>query len=186
MLKRWQKSVCVPALIGLASSDTLPSRDANAILSWSAKTRVEWHYIAPGKPWQNGLIESFNGRLRDELLNETLFSSLAQARAELAIWRTDYNGSRPHSKLGWLTPSEFATTFVPRRASALRSLKSSAPTPAAHPAQKGKQTPETNSELDKTWGAKSVRGLRNRPFQPVDLVTKAGNSSAHRRCRDAV
>ncbi len=85
MLKRWQKLVCVPALVGLASSDTLPSRDANAILSWSAKTRVEWHYIAPGKPMQNGLIESFNGRLRDELLNETLFSSLAQAPAELAI-----------------------------------------------------------------------------------------------------
>ena len=118
-------------------SDNGTEFTSNAILSWSTKTGVEWHYIAPGKPMQNGFIESFNGRLRDELLNETLFSSLAQAWAELAIWRADYNGSRPHSRLGWLTPAEFASTFVPRRASALRNVKSSAPTPAAHPAPKG-------------------------------------------------
>src|SRR5690606_31957023 len=62
-----------------------------AILRWSQERQVEWHYIAPGKPQQNGFIESFNGRLRDELLNETLFTSLNQARAELATWRHDYN-----------------------------------------------------------------------------------------------
>ena len=58
-----------------------------AILRWSQETRVEWHYIAPGKPQQNAFIESFNGRLRDELLNETLFTSLAHAREALAIWK---------------------------------------------------------------------------------------------------
>ena len=63
---------------------------------------------------QNCFIESFNGRLRDELLNETLFSTLHQARMALAIWRADYNNSRPHSQLGWRTPTEFAKTF-PRR-----------------------------------------------------------------------
>ena len=61
--------------------------------SWAGPTRpaVGWHYIAPGKPQQNGFIESFNGRLRDELLNETLFRSLPHARAVLEAWRRDYN-----------------------------------------------------------------------------------------------
>ncbi len=68
---------------------------SNAILAWADQARVEWHYIAPGKPMQNGFIESFNGRLRDELLNETLFSSLDHARAVLAIWQADHNGSQP-------------------------------------------------------------------------------------------
>lgn len=58
--------------------------------------RVAWHYITPGKPMQNAFIESFNGRPRDELLNETLFTSLAQARVALGCWRADYNEVRPH------------------------------------------------------------------------------------------
>ena len=66
------------------------------------------HYIAPGKPQQNGFVESFNGRLRDELLNETLFTSLSQVREALAAWRTDYNTVRPHSRLGNLPPAEYA------------------------------------------------------------------------------
>jgi putative transposase len=66
-------------------------------------------YIAPGKPVQNAFIESFNGRLRDELLNETLFTTLPQARVSLALWKQDYNVARPHSGLGWLTPAEFAS-----------------------------------------------------------------------------
>jgi len=102
---------------------------SNVILTWAEKNRGEWHYIAPGKPMQNGFIESFNGRLRDELLNETLFSSLAQAKAALASWRADYNTSRPHSQIGWRTPVEFAATFPPLRALALRQMKGSAPTP---------------------------------------------------------
>src|SRR6204780_2335801 len=91
-----------------------------AVLRWSQQTRVEWHYIAPGKPMQNAFIESFNGRLRDELLNETLFSTLQQARIALGKWRSDYNRSRPHSRLSWQTPSAFASTFHPRRDLALR------------------------------------------------------------------
>jgi putative transposase len=58
---------------------------------------VEWHYIAPGKPMQNGYIESFNGRMRDELLNESLFLNLEQARQIVAAWVADYNTRRPHS-----------------------------------------------------------------------------------------
>jgi transposase InsO family protein len=67
-----------------------------AMLRWSQERRVEWHYIAPGKPQQNAFIESFIGRLRDELLNETLFASLAHVREALMIWKNDYNLVRPH------------------------------------------------------------------------------------------
>jgi putative transposase len=119
-------------------SDNGSELTSNAILTWADQARVEWHYIAPGKPMQNAFIESFNGRLRDELLNETLFSSLAQVRVALARWRTDYNDHRPHSKLGWKTPSEFAFTFHPRRDLALRYANGSAPAPVAPTAQQGK------------------------------------------------
>lgn len=121
-------------------SDNGSEFTSNAILAWADKTRVEWHYIAPGKPMQNAFIESFNGRLRDELLNETLFSSLPHARAMLTLWRADYNTSRPHSQLGWRTPAEYAAAFKTRRALALRSIKGSAPTPVAYPAQEGNPT----------------------------------------------
>jgi putative transposase len=82
-------------------SDNGSEFTSNAILGWADAARVEWHYIAPGKPMQNGFIEMFNGRLRDELLNEPLLSSLSQAKAALARWQADYNTDRPRSKLGW-------------------------------------------------------------------------------------
>src|SRR5258708_5215768 len=129
-------------------SDNGSELTSNAILSWADHSRVEWHYIAPDKPMQNAFnafIESFNGRLRDELLNETLFTSLAQARITLGYWRADYNGSRPHSELGGRTPSEFAFTFHPRRDLALRYAKGSAPDPGANPTRKG--NPDARSEL---------------------------------------
>ena len=78
-----------------------------ATLKWTQGTGVAWHYIQPGKPQQNAFVESFNGRLRDELLNETAFSSLSEARALLAEWQADYNRVRPHSALANQTPEEF-------------------------------------------------------------------------------
>jgi len=78
-----------------------------AVLRW-ALDRVEWHYIQPGKPVQNAFIESFNGRLRDECLNEQVFVNLAEAREIIEAWRHDYNHVRPHSSLGALTPIEYA------------------------------------------------------------------------------
>ena len=89
-------------------SDNGTELTSTAILRWSQERQVEWHYIAPGKPTQNAFVESFNGRLRDECLNETLFTSLAQARAVLKDWKHDYNTVRPHSKLGGRTPAEIA------------------------------------------------------------------------------
>lgn len=78
-----------------------------AILRWSQGRGVDWHYIQPGKPQQNAFAESFIGRLRDECLNETAFSSLSEARKLLAEWRADYNKVRPHSALANRTPEEF-------------------------------------------------------------------------------
>src|SRR3954465_15175909 len=109
---------------------------SNAILSWADVTGVGWHYIAPGKPQQNGFIESFNGRLRDELLNETLFRSLPHARAILEAWRRDYNETRPHSKLGWMTPAAYASSIGGIPAGALRFAR--APRPGLLPATRQK------------------------------------------------
>jgi putative transposase len=74
--------------------------------------RIDWHYIQPGKPQQNAFVESFNGRLRDECLNEMAFSSLSEARLLLAEWRDDYNRVRPHSALANRTPEEFRTHHI--------------------------------------------------------------------------
>jgi putative transposase len=79
-----------------------------AMLAWSAEHRVRLHYIAPGKPTQNAFIESFNGKFRDECLNECSFASLQEARDIIEAWRTDYNDQRPHRSLGQLTPNAFA------------------------------------------------------------------------------
>jgi putative transposase len=123
-------------------SDNGSELTGNAILTWADHTHVAWHYIAPGKPMQNAFIESFNGRLRDELLNETLFTSLAGSCCPPMLG-ADYNDARPHSQLGWKMPSEFAFTCHPRRDLALRYAKSSAPAPVAPTAQPGNQNPRS-------------------------------------------
>jgi len=89
-------------------SDNGTELTSNAILKWQEDRKVEWHYIAPGKPMQNGFVESFNGRMRDELLNEHLFDNLRHARNLVSAWRTDFNHYRPHSSLAGLTPREYA------------------------------------------------------------------------------
>ena len=112
------------------------------LLRFSLERQIEWHYIAPGKPTQNAFIESFNARLRDELLNETLFTSLAQVRAVLATWKDDYNNARPHSALGNLTPTEYANRSAPgpQRGGTLRYAEGSAPRPVAPPSPMGSYT----------------------------------------------
>jgi putative transposase len=85
---------------------------SNAMLGWTSEHRIAWHFIAPGKPMQNGICESFNGRMRDELLNETLFFGLDHARTGLARWVADYNERRPHSSLRYQTPAAYAATFT--------------------------------------------------------------------------
>ena len=123
-------------------SDNGTELTSNAILSWAAKTGIHWHYIAPGKPMQNAFIESFNGRLRDEFLNETLFTSLAQARAALEEWRRDYNTVRPHSRIGWLTPADYAAQFLPQPGQGAALPNGSAPWPVAPTVhERNRQTP---------------------------------------------
>ena len=93
-------------------SDNGTEFTSNAILAWTKEHQVEWHYIAPGRPMQNGYIESFNGRMRDELLNESLFVDLDQARQLIGAWTADYNTARPHSSLGYKTPAAYAGTLT--------------------------------------------------------------------------
>ena len=97
---------------GMIVSDNGTELTGNAILRWCSERRIEWHYIAPGKPMQNGFVESFNGRMRDELLNETMFRNLAHARVVIAAWAADYNTERPHSALDYQTPADYARTLT--------------------------------------------------------------------------
>lgn len=89
-------------------SDNGTELTSRPIVQWQEDAGVEWHYIAPGKPVQNDLVESLNGRFRDECLNEHTFRGLLEARRIIEEWRRDYNAHRPHTSLGGLTPAEFA------------------------------------------------------------------------------
>ena len=121
---------------GMIVSDNGTELTSNAILAWSKDHGIDWHYIAPGKPMQNGYAESFNGRMRDELLNETLFTSLNQARSIITQWVADYNNNRPHSSLGYLTPAAHAAKFK-ANGSGSTPLRGSASEPFAQPAPLG-------------------------------------------------
>ena len=89
-------------------SDNGTELTSNAILAWQQLRGVEWQYIAPGKPMQNGFVESSNSRLRDECLNEHLFANLKEARQIIEEWRADYNNTDRTRVLNGLTPTEFA------------------------------------------------------------------------------
>jgi len=114
-------------------SDNGTELTSMAVLRW-ATDRVGWHYIQPGKPVQNAFIESFNSKLRDECLNEHVFSDLVEARQIIEAWRYDYNWFRPHSSLGALTPREFADQ---QGDGPLEQVWGSADRPLAPPPQEG-------------------------------------------------
>ncbi len=88
-------------------SDNGTELTSRAVLTWAAQSGIEWHYIQPGKPQQNGYTESMNDKIRNECLNEHWFNSITEAREIVEAWRQDYNHVRPHSALGYLTPMEF-------------------------------------------------------------------------------
>jgi putative transposase len=127
---------------GMIVSDNGTEFTSNAILSWSNENKIEWHFIAPGKPMQNGFCESFNGRMRDELLNETLFFGLDHAREKIGSWAHDYNHQRPHSSLGYATPAEYAATLT-ATGDRLRKPDQLRRSPVAHPAPSGVSTAGT-------------------------------------------
>jgi putative transposase len=89
-------------------SDNGPEFVSRAVDQWAYEQGLQWHTIQPGRPMENGYVESFNGRFRDECLNENWFSDLADAREKIAQWKQDYNEKRPHSSLQYRTPVEFA------------------------------------------------------------------------------
>src|SRR6478752_2258044 len=127
---------------GSIVSDNGTEFTCNAMLAWCKEAGIDWHFIAPGKPIQNAFVESFNGRMRDELLNETLFFDLADARSKVAKWVADYNGERPHSSLKYLTPAAYAATFTATD-DRLRNPDQLRRSPVAPPAPLGVQNPET-------------------------------------------
>lgn len=118
ILTRLMSERGVPAFI---RSDNGPEFVSLAILKWLAENKVETVHIDPGKPWQNGTNESFNGRLRDECLNVEWFRTRREARIVIEAWRRHYNAVRPHSSLNYLTPLEFSQQhqsqpLIPNRA----------------------------------------------------------------------
>ncbi len=126
---------------GAIVSDNGTEFTSAAVLAFTWAAGLDWRYIAPGKPTQNAFAESFQGRMRDECLNEHLFFSMNHARAIVAGWVNDFNTARPHSAIGNMTPAAYAATLKPQRASALRHIESSAPMPVASVAPKRKPQP---------------------------------------------
>ena len=108
-------------------SDNGPEFVSIKVRNWLDELGVETLFIEPGAPWQNGYVESFNSRFRDEFLNMEIFNSIKEARQLAAKWKEDYNEYRPHSALDYMTPSRFAAS---REAVASASLRSAPPTPS--------------------------------------------------------
>ena len=101
-------------------SDNGPEFISSAVQRWLEKAGVKTLYIAPGSPWENGYIESFDSRLRDELLNRELFLSIAELRYVVDRWRMDYNHYRPHSSLDYMAPAAFAAMCLEQGSGSLR------------------------------------------------------------------
>ena len=98
-------------------SDNGPEFTAKAVREWLERVEVKTLYIEPGSPWENGYVESFNGKLRDELLNREVFDTLLEAKALIEDWRKEYNHVRPHSSLGYRPPAP--QTILPSAISTL-------------------------------------------------------------------
>jgi transposase InsO family protein len=126
---------------GSIVSDNGTEFTCNAMLAWCEETGIDWHFIAPGKPIQNAFVESFNGRMRDEFLNETLFFDLDDVRSKVAQWVADYNGERPHSSLKCQTPRPTPPHSPQRTIGCATSISSA--DPVAPPAPLGVQNPGT-------------------------------------------
>ena len=119
----------VPAVL---RSDNGPEFTAKAVRAWLAAMEVKTLFIEPGSPWENGYVESFNGKLRDELLNGEIFYTLQEAKVLIERWRAHYNTVRPHSALGYRPPAPDAT--LPLGRARVASLHGTGPTAApTHP-----------------------------------------------------
>jgi len=134
-------------------SDNGPEFVSRAVDQRSYEQRLQWHTIQPGRPVENSYVESFNGRFRDECLNENWFSSLADTREKIEQWRQDYNEARPHSSLQYRTPVEFAaqTAASFEIASVGQGTSNAGPLPhapiPAMPQLQGEENPENRGQV---------------------------------------
>lgn len=109
-LERLSLSHSLPRVIQVDNGSEFFSK---AMDTWAYRRGVQLEFIRPGRPVENAFVESFNGRLRDECLNDHLFFSIDDARRKLEVWRIDYNTNRPHSSLGDMSPREYARGLNP-------------------------------------------------------------------------
>lgn len=109
VLERFAESRGLPRSVTV---DNGPEFISKVLDEWAYRKQLQLRFIEPGKPQQNAYIESFNGKFRDECLNEHWFLSMRHAREVIAAWRQEYNEERPHSSLGYLTPNQFADSFL--------------------------------------------------------------------------
>ena len=118
---------------GFVRSDNGGEFTAAAVKGWITGVRASTAYIEPGSPWENGYVESFNGKLRDELLNTEVFNTLAEAKVLIEQWRRHYNTVRPHSALGYWPPApEVVMAALPRLPGSPGPTGSAPPRPAMH------------------------------------------------------
>lgn len=108
-----QKAIAVHGVPEHLRSDNGPEFIARAVQQWLREHQIKTLYIEPGSPWQNGFVESFHGRFRDECLNREQLWTLTEARVVIADYRDEYNQRRPHSRLGYLSPARFAAQLRP-------------------------------------------------------------------------
>ena len=146
VVRELDRLVAARRLPAMVVSDNGTELTSTAVLRWAQERSVEWHYIAPGKPMQNAFVESFNGRLRDECLNEHVFGTLIEARRIIETWRIDYNTVRPHTSLAGLTPAEFAakaSALPTQRAGGAAPCEGSVPPARCSPASQGAEQEQT-------------------------------------------
>src|SRR5207248_4101471 len=135
-----------------------PELTSRHFLAWCMEHKIATHYIQPGKPMQNGHIESFNGRLRDECLNPSWFRNPFDARGRIASWREDYNSTRPHSSLDYRTPNDFAAQWQ-------RPSSSSIPIPQPEPSVKATLTARSRAALTDEPGCNKPPDMRTKGSQ---------------------
>jgi len=155
---------------------------SNAILEWAEKMQVKWHHIAPGKPMQNGNCEAFSGRMRDELLNETLFLGIDHAREAVARWTRIHNTERPHAALGSQAPAGFAAQLTAMSAQ-LRTPEPLRRSPIAPSAQPRQVHQRTLVSARGASGGTARAAVVNRLFQSIKPETgvrrSAGTPTRH-------
>nr|WP_232397964.1 integrase core domain-containing protein [Leptospira kirschneri] len=109
VIKILNKAIKVYGLPKQIVVDNGPEFTSKSFLSWALEQKIDIHFTTPGKPTENAFIESFNGKMRNECLNENWFKNIEEARCLVEVWRNFYNSARPHSSLGGLTPEEYLT-----------------------------------------------------------------------------